>query len=48
MSTHVLRLTREPGKDAELVIDGIPARIVPDSLKVTPNVITFLYEDPEL
>lgn len=39
---HVMRLTREPGKDAELTIDGIPVRIV--NLKVTPDVMTAVYE----
>jgi hypothetical protein len=39
---HVMRLTRKPGHDAELTIDGIPVRIV--NLKVTPDVMTVVYE----
>jgi hypothetical protein len=42
---HVMRLTREPGRDAELTIDGMPVRIV--NLKVTPDVTTAVYEAGE-
>jgi hypothetical protein len=45
MSRHVLRLTREPGRDAELTVDGQPVRIVEGTLKVTPDVTTLVYED---
>lgn len=44
MARHVLRLTRRPGEDAELAIDGVPVRIVPGSLKATPDVTTLVYE----
>jgi hypothetical protein len=41
----VIRLVREPAQEPVLTIDGQVARYVHG--KFTPDVITFVYEDPE-
>jgi hypothetical protein len=45
MSRHVLRVERYPGTATVLTVDGMPKRVVQG--KVTPNVITYVYEDED-
>jgi excisionase family DNA binding protein len=45
MSRHVIRIERFPGTETVFTIDGQPKRVVTG--KVTPDVITYVYEDEE-